>query len=366
MPGALHAPFPIASDTTKTTGTANVSIAFRERWGPTGYGEAAPFPGISGDSQALLMHDLQRVTGALIGRPFTVGSLDAFLARELRFPAARAAVSMAALDLVAQTEKVPLFRLLNPAGDAAAVPTTITIPLTMPGKARRLAAAYLSQGFRQLKIKVGVGVMSSVQRVVAVSQAVAQRPDVGYVDLILDANEGFTPHAAAQFLGALQMADVLPWAHGDAIFEQPVPRADHAGLRRLHSRADGLGVQIFADESVYTLEDAEALVAAEAVDGINIKPQKTGGLLAAERIALYARGCGVRVMWGGMVESVLGMGATLHLAQALGMTDHLDLDTPLLASFPGVSGGVTYAGPLMTLPDAPGIGAQLNEVGKKR
>lgn len=356
--GALHAPFPIASDLTKIDGTQNVYVAVRERWGATGCGEAAPFFGISGDKQGHLFHDLRGVSGTLIGWSFTVASLDAFLQRHLTYPAARAAVNMAVCDMLAQSAGVPLFRLFNPGAQGTPAPTMITIPLVPAGEARALTVRYLAEGFRTLKVKVGVGVASSVQRVVAVSQAVAQTSDVGCVDLILDANEGFTPHAAAQFLGALQRADVLPWAYGDVIFEQPVPRADHAGLKRLRQRAGALDVQIFADESVYTLQDAEALVAAEAVDGINIKPQKTGGLLAAERIALYARAHGLRVMWGGMVESALGMSATLHLAQALGMTDLLDLDTPLLTEFPTVAGGMTYAGPLMTLPDVPGIGAR--------
>lgn len=366
--GTLRTPFPIASDRTKIDGTQNVYVAIREGWGATGCGEAAPFFGVSGDTQGLLFHDLRRVSGALIGKSFTVASLDAFLQRQLTYPAARAAMHMAVCDLLAQSAGVPLFRLFNPRAQGTPAPTMITIPLTAPGRAHSLAEAYLAQGFRQLKIKVGVEVALSVRRAVAVSQAVAQRPDSARVDLILDANEGYTVHDAARFLSALQKAKVLPWNRGEVIFEQPVPRADHVGLARLRRDFAGLGVQIFADESVYTLEDAEALVGAEAVDGINIKPQKTGGLLTAERIALYARAHGLRVMWGGMVESALGMSATLHLAQALGMIDLLDLDTPLLTQFPTVAGGMTYAGPLMTLPEAPGIGARwtgVNDTGKR-
>ena len=107
---------------------------------------------------------------------------------------------------------------------------------------------------------------------------------------------------------------------------------------------------IIADESCVTSADIPRLVG--AVDGINIKLSKCGGLREALRMIAAARAHGMLVMAGCMIESTPGITAAAHLAPLL---DYADLDgAALLANDPFV--GATIAGGVLRVPDLPGLG----------
>lgn len=116
---------------------------------------------------------------------------------------------------------------------------------------------------------------------------------------------------------------------------------------------------VFADESVYDVEDARRIIRSGSADGINLKLMKHGGIVEAMRIAELAGANGLKLMIGGMVETRLAMTASLHLASALGGVHWLDLDTPLFLNEEILAGGMIYCGPQLRLPDAPGIGVTL-------
>ena len=111
---------------------------------------------------------------------------------------------------------------------------------------------------------------------------------------------------------------------------------------------------IIADESCLVATDIPRL--AGAVDGINIKLAKCGGLREALRMIATARAHDMIVMAGCMVEtSSLGITAAAHLAPLL---DYADLDgAALLANDPYV--GATIAGGEIELPSGPGLGVEL-------
>jgi L-alanine-DL-glutamate epimerase-like enolase superfamily enzyme len=91
---------------------------------------------------------------------------------------------------------------------------------------------------------------------------------------------------------------------------------------------------------------------AGAVDGVNLKLAKCGGLREALAIVAAARAHDLRVMAGCMIETSLGITAAAHLAPLL---DYADLDgAALLADDPFE--GATIAGGTIGLPDRPGLG----------
>lgn len=85
---------------------------------------------------------------------------------------------------------------------------------------------------------------------------------------------------------------------------------------------------VAADESVSSPEQALRMAKERAAQVINVKLMKAG-LLAAWDIALIAKGSGLGLMIGGMVESQLAMGCAAHLAAGVGGFKFVDLDTPL-------------------------------------
>ena len=88
---------------------------------------------------------------------------------------------------------------------------------------------------------------------------------------------------------------------------------------------------------------------------MNLKLAKSGGPLACLAIGRAAREAGLQLMFGGMVETRLGMTAAAHVACALGGVDFVDLDTAWLLADDPYLGGYVATGPRYHLPAAHGL-----------
>jgi L-alanine-DL-glutamate epimerase-like enolase superfamily enzyme len=72
-------------------------------------------------------------------------------------------------------------------------------------------------------------------------------------------------------------------------------------------------------------------------------------------IAAFARGAGLGLMIGGMVETRIAMGCSFALVLGTGGFEYLDLDTPLLLAADPVKGGYRYEGPRLVPWAGPGL-----------
>ena len=98
---------------------------------------------------------------------------------------------------------------------------------------------------------------------------------------------------------------------GLAYIEQPVARKDLAGMNRVRTAANG--IPVMADESLFTIHDAHALIQANAVDAFCIKLYKIGGITPAKKIAAIAEAGNVMLNCGGLaVQSQLEAAAGAH------------------------------------------------------
>jgi L-alanine-DL-glutamate epimerase-like enolase superfamily enzyme len=242
---------------------------------------------------------------------------------------AKSAVSAALHDLAAKRLGVPLYRLwgLDP---AAAPRSSFTIAIAEEAELRRRVAE--AAEYPILKVKLGSDRDEEIIRTV--------RDAAPGKTLRVDANAAWTPKHALRMIGLLAELGV-------EFVEQPLPPQDVEGLRFVRERSP---LHIVADESCITAADIPRLVG--AVDGINIKLSKCGGLREALRMIAVARAHGLLVMAGCMIESSLGITAAAHFAPLL---DCADLDgAALLANDPFA--GATIAAGRIALPDAPGLG----------
>jgi L-alanine-DL-glutamate epimerase-like enolase superfamily enzyme len=135
--------------------------------------------------------------------------------------------------------------------------------------------------------------------------------------------------------------------------EQPVAAADFEGLRFVR---ENIAFPVYADESVFSPRDALRLVNMGAVDGLNIKLMKCGGIYNGLKIAAIAETAGIACMIGSMMECHLSVTAAAHLAVSRRVITAYDLDAPLFCSFNPVEGGISYKGPEVRLNGAPGLG----------
>ena len=105
-----------------------------------------------------------------------------------------------------------------------------------------------------------------------------------------------------------------------------------------------------------TAADIEPL--ADAVDGINIKLAKCGGLAEARRMIDLARARGLAVMLGCHIESSVAITAAAHLAP---LADYCDLDGNVLITDDPFTGATLDDGARIVLPTAPGLGVVRSE-----
>jgi L-alanine-DL-glutamate epimerase-like enolase superfamily enzyme len=134
---------------------------------------------------------------------------------------------------------------------------------------------------------------------------------------------------------------------GVEFIEQPLPAAMIEETRWVRSRVH---MPIFADEACQHAADIPKLK--EAFDGVNVKLDKSGGMLEAYRMLQIARALGMKTMLGCMISSSVTVSAAAHLSP---LVDYADLDGNLLISNDPFRGVRVVKGRL-TLPDKPGLG----------
>ena len=311
-----------------------VRVTVTDDDGVTGWGEAAPSRhyGETADTVASVMPVLAAVIEDADG--WSLEALERALAKAISFNAsARAAVSAALHDLEGKRLGVPLHRMLG-LDPTASPPTSFTIAIP-PDEATLRERVREAASYPVLKIKLGSSWDERIVRIV-------REMEPGKV-LRVDANAAWTPKHALHMIPILQELGV-------EFVEQPLPGHDLEGLRFVRERS---ALPIIADESCLVSTDIPRL--AGAVDGINIKLAKCGGLREALRMIATARAHDMSVMCGCMVESSLGITAAAQLAPLL---DYADLDgAELVVNDPYV--GAKIDGGVISLPAGAGLGVEL-------
>jgi len=329
----LTEPFGIATGAQISAQNVLVSLTLSD--GTTGIGEAAPFPAVNGETQAAVLDALASAQTSLAGldawrwRP-TVGVAEHALRGT---PSALAAFESALFDALCRRAGVSLWAFFG--GAERELVSDITIPTGSAAGARSAAERAVALGFTTLKVKVGGAPFDHDRARLAAIVAAAPQ-----ARLVLDANASLSADEALALLAAM--------GHDKgqvALFEQPTPKLDLDGLRKVREHG---GVPIAADESACSAADVLSLLEARAVDAINIKTMKCGLVEAIDMVAI-ARRAGLGLMIGGMVESKLSMTVSACLAAGLGGFGHVDLDTPWFMKNAPLQGGWLERGATLQL-----------------
>ena len=306
-------PFRIAPGA--STESQNIVVRILTDYEVFGWGESSPSLRVTGESTETVVSALNKIAPKLIGMcPLRIERdtevMDSILEGN---PAAKAAIDIALHDILGKTCRKPLFMLLG--GYRTEVLTDLTLGIKSPKEMVKDAVKAVKEGFKALKVKLGVNPAEDVERVKLIRESVGDDMRIG-----IDANQGWTPKQAKEVLNRIEKFDVQ-------FAEQPVPAEDTEGLIKVRKDSP---IPIMADESVHSPEDALCLIQAEAVDLINIKLMKSGGLLKGRKIAEIAEAAGIPCMIGCMGESEIGIAAGTHLAAAIKNIRYADLDSDLL------------------------------------
>lgn len=139
------------------------------------------------------------------------------------------------------------------------------------------------------------------------------------------------------------------------LVEQPVPYHDIAGLEYVTKHSI---VPIMSDESCFNSKDALRLVERRAIDYLNIKLMKCGGIREALKVNAICESAGIEVMLGCMAEeSNLGITAAASLGAATKNITRADLDAIFtLTDMPFKGGVIVEDTKKLVLPEVPGFG----------
>jgi L-alanine-DL-glutamate epimerase-like enolase superfamily enzyme len=243
--------------------------------------------------------------------------------------AAKSAIDIALMDWTGQKLGVPLYRYFGLDAKDAPI-TTFSIGIDDPKTTK--AKVEEAAEYPVLKIKVG---LDSDEATIAAVRAVTDKP------LRVDANEGWKDKEEA--------VRKINWLEkqGVEFVEQPLAADRIEDTRWVRSRVH---IPIIADESCLHEEDIPKVK--DAFDGINVKLDKAGGMLAALRMIGMAKALRMKTMLGCMVSSSCTVTAAAHLSP---LVDYADLDGNLLIANDPYT-GVTVKDGKLILPNRPGLG----------
>lgn len=321
--------------------------------GPVGLGEVSCTPGWSGEDQVTAAHVIATyLAPRLVGQnPTEVTRLAAAMHAGLaNNPFTKAGVEIALWDLLGKVAGLPVYRLLGgPVREC--VPTKYSVSGLAPERAAAIAAWAVAQGFRAMKVKVGIEPEGDVARVRAVRAAIGPAVRLG-----VDANGGWSVRDAIRAIRRMEAECGILFA------EQPVPAGEIAGMAAVRAR---VSVPVMADESVYTPQDAMAVVRAGAADAISIYIGKGGGIGPARAIAAVAQAAGLTCTVGSNLELGVASAAMIHLAMATPGIGAEEFPCDILSPF-------FYEGDILAEPlpitggsarptERPGLGVELDE-----
>ncbi len=268
--------------------------------GLAGHGEVCPLgPAYLPAYAAGVRAGLAELGPHLLGAdPLAIAPLGRLMEARLKgHPYVKSAVDIACWDLLGQASGLPVATLLG-GRFGEHVDLYRAISQDTPERMAEQVALYRTQGYRKFQLKVGGAPETDIARI----QAAAAQLKPGDV-LVADANTGWLPHQAARVVRAVEGLDVY--------IEQPCLSYEEClSVRRRTS------LPFVLDESIDSVLMLLRAHADRAMDVVNIKISKLGGLTPARQVRDLCIEMGIAMTiedsWGGDIATA----AIAHLAHS--------------------------------------------------
>ncbi len=318
-------------------------VAVQTDAGLTGWGEICPLgpaylPAYASGARA----GIAEVAPHLLGSdPLALGTLNERMDAAMRgHPYVKSAIDMACWDILGQAAGLPVATLMGGhVGDDFALYRAIS--QESPDEMAARIAQYRAEGYRKFQLKVGGDPDTDIDRIHAAA-AVLERGDV----LIADANTGWTQHAALRVADAVRDVDVY--------IEQPCATYGECLTVRRHTHRP-----FILDEVIDGIDMVVRGVADHAMDVINLKISKVGGLTKARQIRDLCVSLGIAMTiedtWGGDIITA----AIAHLAHSTPsrlLFSSTDFNSYVTVSF--AEGAPHRAGGRLAASREPGLGVR--------
>lgn len=303
---AYRVELPLHEGAYKWSGGNEVSIfdstvvEIRTDEGITGFGEICPLgpaylPAYAAGARAGIVE----LAPSLLGLdPTQIGPLNRRMDAAMRgHPYVKSALDIACWDILGQASGQSVTMLLG-GRYVEDFPLYRAISQDSPKAMAASFGKYRGEGYRKFQLKVGGAPDTDVARI----RAVAAQLEPGDV-LVADANTGWTQHHALRVADAVRDVDVY--------IEQPCATYEECLAVRRHTNRP-----FILDEVVDSLAMVVRGHADQAMDVINLKISKVGGLTRARQIRDLCVSLGIALTiedtWGGDIVTA----AIAHLAQS--------------------------------------------------
>jgi len=268
--------------------------------GVTGWGEVCPLgPFYLPAYAAGVRAGLKELGPHLIGfDACEIGVLNHRMDAALQgHPYVKSGIDMACWDILGKVSGLPVCTLLGGrSGDAVTLYRAIS--QESPAEMAAKVGKYRAEGYRRFQLKVGGDPDVDVQRI----QAVAAKLEPGD-RLVADANTGWSLHEAMRVVRAVSDVDVY--------IEQPCRTYEENLSVRRHTDHP-----FVLDENIDSLENLMRAQRDLAMDVVNIKISKLGGITKARQVRDLCVSLGIAMTiedsWGGDIVTA----AIAHLAHS--------------------------------------------------
>lgn len=261
-------------------------------------GQTVATPAITGDEHKRIVEDLSSVE--LTGREILdLVSFNSELQDSKLTQSAKAAIDMA------------LYTAIHGETPPIRIKSDVTIPIASITEYPKLIAQ--RSDFHAFKVKLSKSSLQESMEKISVMREL--RPDAV---IRIDPNQSWNVDDSLAFLRAIEREGIEI-----DYLEQPTPRADFDALRRIRNSCS---IPLMADESCFTERDLVSLIELEAIDFVNLKILKNGGMTEVLRLAEIAKSAGIQVSIGSMMEGEIGVRAAAYLAASISPHTVHDLD----------------------------------------
>ena len=215
------------------------------------------------------------------------------------------------------------------------------------------AKLYVSQGFKAIKMKVGLGIKADVANVKLIRETIGED-----IELMVDSNHAYSLREAIELARKIEKYDIK-W------FEEPISPEFYEQYNELRQKTT---IPIAGGECEYLRFGFNQLIKNKSVDILQPDICASGGLTEAKRIGALATANGVDLIphtWG----TSIGLHVALHFIANMESVPGRMYDADFLIEFDQTENGLRerLSEPLklkngyLEVPTKPGLGIDINE-----
>jgi D-galactarolactone cycloisomerase len=267
-------------------------------------------------------------------------------------------------DLIGKAAGMPVYKLWGGYSDRV-LAYCATAEVRSPDERARDAERMVAEGYKAVKLRFHhEDPLDDLPVIEAIRDAVGNR-----LDVIVDANQagvepGLGGHSTWGLRRAVEVARALEQL-GVLWLEEPMPRHDYDGLRRLRDKLGRL--KLGGGEDNHGLHEFKLLIDRGCYDILQPDALLSEGVFQLRKVAALAEAAGLGLVphtWG----NGIGLLASLHLAAAIPNCSHLEFPHDPPSGWTAAARDQMLAEPLgidadgyVRVPDRPGFGFELDE-----